>query len=142
MDCSNLRSHVKKAIVLIDSDLGFLFWLGQALDHAGYEAFPARNMPDVLEIISEFHLTLTLAIVNGALPGAEALVRQLRETNPGLPVLWLVDSPDLPVPDISDDTLYSDCIKPAHLTEDAKTDLLRRVHNILQPRPATMRFRV
>ena len=32
------------SILLIDSDLGLLFWLGRILDHAGYQAFPARSV--------------------------------------------------------------------------------------------------
>jgi hypothetical protein len=31
------------AVMIVDSDLGFAFWLGQALDYAGYQALPGQK---------------------------------------------------------------------------------------------------
>jgi hypothetical protein len=143
-DCWSHRTAVKKAILLVDGDLGFLFWLGRALDHVGYEAFPARDVPDVLDLIAEFHLRVSLLVMNCALSGAESLIRQLRESNNSeLRVMCLVEPGEEGAwcPVIPPDLVNGECVKPREMTDDARTELVRTVHNILRPRPATARLR-
>ena len=40
-----------RSILIVDSDLGFVFWLGRALHDAGYEALPAKDVPEATAII-------------------------------------------------------------------------------------------
>ena len=40
-----------RTILIVDSDLGFVFWLGRALHDAGYEALPAKDVPEATAII-------------------------------------------------------------------------------------------
>jgi DNA-binding response OmpR family regulator len=77
------------AILLIDRDLGLLFWLGRVLDHAGYSAFPARSVPDAVALLDDLHLTIGMLILDCSLPGTEDLIHVLRQSTRLLKVVCL-----------------------------------------------------
>ena len=58
-----------KTILITDRDLGFVFWLGQLLDDAGYQALPARSSVDAIALQNQFHLKIDLLILNPSLVG-------------------------------------------------------------------------
>ena len=78
-------------ILLVDSDLGFTFWLGRALDSAGFEALPAKSIPDAMALIDEYHLAVDVLILDPALPGASRLVAFLRRYRQSIKVIAAAD---------------------------------------------------
>jgi hypothetical protein len=69
-----------KSVVIIDDDLGFVFWLGGLLGKAGYPAWPARSVADAAELLEELHTGLDLLIINPRVDGAaEFLAAQKRK---------------------------------------------------------------
>ena len=80
-------------VLIVESDLGFVFWLGQALDKAGYASMPAKNVSDAFSVISDFDLTVGLLIVNPRLPGAAVLADLVHRSAPGAWVIGLTDNP-------------------------------------------------
>jgi hypothetical protein len=80
-----------ETILLVDDDLGFVFWLGRVLDDAGYVAFPAKSVVDASSLIVQCQLVVDLLIINSALAGASAFVKELRNSRPALEVLGVVD---------------------------------------------------
>lgn len=58
-----------KTVLIVDRDLGFVFWLGQILDQAGYRALPARDSVDAVALQNELHLEIDLLILNPSLDG-------------------------------------------------------------------------
>jgi DNA-binding response OmpR family regulator len=117
---------VDKAILLIDTDLGFLFWLGQALDRAGYEAFPARSIPDAIALLADFHLTVGSVILNCLLPGADRFIATLRQSQNYLKVISLAEDEHEPVPGI--DAVFC---KPSEINERSKAELVRMVQKVV-----------
>jgi len=118
---------VDRAILLVDTDLGFLFWLGRALDQAGYEAFPARTIPDAMTLLVELHLTVGLLILNCSLPGAEDFVARMRHSRKNLKVISLVgQEPLLLTPGVD-----AICPKPSEINDRSKVAMLRIVHQVL-----------
>ena len=115
-----------KAILLIDTDLGFLFWLGQALDRAGYEAFPARGIPQAISLVAELHLTVSSVILNCSLPGADNFIAKLRLSQNCLKVISLVGQEQTFIPGVD-----AVCCKPAEINERSKSDLVEMVHKLL-----------
>ena len=115
------------AILLVDTDLGFLFWLGSALDAAGYEAFPARSVPDAIALLADLHLTVELIIINFALAGAANFVRAMRQASRRLKIVSLSD------PESSDLEFGPDAVfaKPAGVTQQATADLVQIVRTTL-----------
>lgn len=74
-------------MLLVDHDLGFVFWLGRLVDKIGYEAYPAKSVRDAFELISKLHLFISLVIVNQSMPEAAFLIRWLRGANKDLKVI-------------------------------------------------------
>ena len=70
--------RVNTAVLLLDNDLGFAFWLGRALDQEGFQAFPARSISNAIELLSTLHLSVGLVIIDQSLPCAEHFIAMLR----------------------------------------------------------------
>jgi DNA-binding response OmpR family regulator len=83
-----------KTVLIVDSDLGFVLWLGRILYDAGYEAFPATGVREATALTSEFEGKIDLLIVNPSLVGAIDLVDSLRRAKGDLKVLALLDEDD------------------------------------------------
>jgi hypothetical protein len=80
---------VKKVILIIDRDLGFVFRLGRTLESAGHEVLPARSVSDARRLLSEFHLPIDLVVVHRSTPGAYCLVERLRRSQRQINVIGL-----------------------------------------------------
>jgi DNA-binding response OmpR family regulator len=115
------------AILLIDQDLGLLFWLGRVLDHAGYQAFPARTVPDALALLGELHLTIGMLILDCSLPGAENLITALRKSRRFLRVVCLSADPHHTCVRGADVL----CSKPVRFSERSKSKWLKAVFEAL-----------
>jgi ActR/RegA family two-component response regulator len=124
---------VDRAILLIDTDLGFLFWLGQALDRAGYEAFPARSIPDAIALLAALHLTVGSVILNYSLPGAENFVAGLRQSQNHLKVISLVEYEQEPIPGV--DAAFC---KPAEIDERSGAEMVQMVQKVVAFRSIAM----
>ena len=93
-----------KTVFIIDADLGFVFWLGQALQDSGYQVLPAKSFPEAAAVITELKAEIDLLIVNPFLAGAAAFVDALRSSRPNLKVLAVLGENDpqvsqIPSPD-------------------------------------------
>ena len=123
---------MKPAILVVDCDLGFVFWLGRILDGAGYEAFPARNAPDALKLISELHLSANLIVINYSLSGAAALIATMRRAQKSLKVMALVEDASGPTPPAAD----AQYCKPRKINDEDPTgaEMLRIIRGLLSKR--------
>lgn len=120
---------METAVLLIDSDLGFLFWLGRALDHAGYEAYPARNVADAITLVSQLQLKVGVLILNCLLPGASEFIATQRLARPNLKVIAIAGTG-------ADQTFCpaevdAVCCKPAEINEFTKNELVQLVQRVL-----------
>lgn len=86
------RNEVNTAVLLIDSDLGFSFWLGKALDQAGYKAFPARNEADADVLLAEIPIDLRVLILGDAPAGVEDLAARWRKRCGNLRIVHLLEA--------------------------------------------------
>ena len=84
-----------KNILIVDNDLGFVFWLCHVLDAAGYETVPARGVREAMAALEELDLWVDLLMVRGNLPGADGFATELRSSQKGqLKTIALIDSSD------------------------------------------------
>ena len=81
-------------ILLVDSDLGFTFWLGQLLDQAGYEAFPAKSVADAIQLLDQLKFDIDLLVINPAMEGATSFAAVLRQSRPFIKIV-AVHEPEL-----------------------------------------------
>ena len=58
-----------KTVLIIDSDLGFVFWLGRILQGAGCEVIPAKSSAEASVLLSELSTGVDLLIVDSRLAG-------------------------------------------------------------------------
>ena len=131
LDCSCGRKSVNRTVLVVGPDLGFVFWLGRALDQAGYEAFPARSAYAAAETVSDFHLRPSLVILAAPVPGSNELIAGLRQSQRHLCVLYLAESANDGTHLIAD-KVYP---RPTELTEEAKADLLKIISAVLVDNP-------
>jgi len=79
-----------KNILIVDDDLGFLFWLSDVLIGADYQPWPACSVSDAITVVgSKPAVRLDLLIVNPTLPGISKLPAFFRRTQPQLKVMGL-----------------------------------------------------
>jgi CheY-like chemotaxis protein len=80
------------AILIVEGDLGFVFWLGRALDYAGHSSLPAKDVQDASSLLRDLNPDVALIIVNPRLSGAAALVQQMRGATPDIKVIELTEN--------------------------------------------------
>ena len=79
---------VMKNVLIVDDNVGFLFWLGEVLANANYQPWPACSAADASKMLRTKRLAqLDLLVVNPSLRGATPLIARLRRTRPTLKVL-------------------------------------------------------
>jgi DNA-binding response OmpR family regulator len=77
-DSVNNRADPVKSILILDDDLGFVFWLGQTLDAAGYDSLPAKGVPEAIELLAQFRLRIDVLIARCTLPHVAEFANALR----------------------------------------------------------------
>lgn len=116
-----------KQILIIDSNLGFLFWLGEALAEAHHQAWPACNVSEAGAILRTRRLPrLDLLIVNPSVEGALRLVHRLRRVRPELKVLAVDPVNDEQVRGITDWRA-----RPTGDDRSAKQQWLRHIERVI-----------
>ena len=83
-----------KTILIVDRDLGFVFWLGQVLDAAGFVAVPAKGIAEAAEVVDLLRLPVSVLIAPAGEHGLGKFVERLRFTSPDLQVIALTGEPD------------------------------------------------
>jgi len=79
------------AILIVERDLGFVFWLGRALDYAGHVSLPAKDVQDAKSLLRDLNPAVELIIVNPRVPGAAAMLQQMRGATPDVKVIELAE---------------------------------------------------
>jgi DNA-binding NtrC family response regulator len=118
-----------KRILIIDNDLGFVFWLGQALDAAGYDTLPAKGVAEATELLAHVRGNIDVLIVRYSTPGAESFVADLRWTQRGqLKAIALIDSADQETASLPGWDAWQ--LKPALPDESARITFLKLVQTV------------
>jgi len=86
------RQQALHQIIILDDDLGFVFWLAHVLVANGYSAFPATNVSEALKLIQELQgESVDLVIANLGLTGVSELLDRLRTRHVSLKVIAFED---------------------------------------------------
>lgn len=78
-----------KSVLILDDDLGFVFWLGQALA-AGFRPIPGPSLSEARKLLRRVRTPIDVLIVNPVLPGAAQFTRALRRKQRHLRVIGAV----------------------------------------------------
>lgn len=83
-----------QTVLIVDDDLGFVWWLGSMFAEIGCHAVPAVNCAQALDFVAKFELQIDLLIAKPTLSGLSQLIRSLGK-------------PDLKTVAIVDDTMFA-----------------------------------
>lgn len=83
---------VSPTVVIVDHDLGFVFWLGHMLDSRGHSALPARTVADAALLIMQLDLKIDVLVINLSLPGAVEFVNAMHRTRRQVTVIGIIEN--------------------------------------------------
>ena len=111
-------------VLILDDDLGFVFWLGHLLDDTGYSALPAKSVPDAALLLRQLDTSVDVLVINTALPGGLDFMADLHRSQPGIRVIGIVNEPLGATRHPEIDAVHS---RPSILNEAAKVEWLQCV---------------
>ena len=65
-------------VLIVDPDLGFVWWLGEILRNAGCAVVPALNCRQAITLMKELSLRLDLIFVDPTLLGVPSMIETLK----------------------------------------------------------------
>lgn len=78
--------------LIVDDDLGFVWWLGDRFHEAGYRTVPALDARQASSIVKELNLKIDVVVVNPALRGVQRLINTLSHAeSPPLKIIVIRD---------------------------------------------------
>jgi DNA-binding NtrC family response regulator len=115
-------------VLIIDLDVGFVFWLGEIFTEAGSNAVPALNCGQALSLVTELELQVDVIVLDAALEGVSEMIQALRKENQALKIAVVRSrASNAPSAINADWTLQ----RPAPWEPLARQDWLRRAQAIL-----------
>ncbi len=113
-------------VLIVDGDLGFAFWLGRALDGAGFTALAAKDVPDALTLITQHRVSPQVLVLNTCLDHVTELISRVRRlARPPRVVAVLSDEPAGQLPKI--DAAQR---KPKEFSRASKAEWVRLIEQI------------
>ena len=85
-----------KTVLIIDSDLGFVFWLGRILADAGCQPLAARDASEAGALLGQLNAEIDLLILNPSLAGADDFANALRRSRRNVRILVALSDADQP----------------------------------------------
>src|ERR1017187_4844157 len=80
-----------KTVLIVADDLGFAFWLGQALDRAGCQTWPARSVAEAESLVAELQLSVDLLAITASLYQARVFATRLSQATEDFKVIAVYD---------------------------------------------------
>ena len=80
-----------KTVLIVADDLGFAFWLGQALDRAGCQTWPARSVAAAESLVAELKLSVDLLVIAASLCQAPVFATRLSRATEDFKVIAVYD---------------------------------------------------
>jgi DNA-binding NtrC family response regulator len=68
-------------VLILDDDLGFVWWLGEIFRELGYNAVPALSSSQALSMIKAWDLRVDLAVLNPDLPGISPMIKAIERAH-------------------------------------------------------------
>ena len=122
------------AVLLVDSDLGFVFWLGQTLEKGGYVAFPAKNLPEAFKLIASLHFSVAVMIVDESLPDLPQYISTIRLEHRGVKIILLIEHDDVGLRVDVD----ARCRRADPADENSAREWLQLIRRVLSSKPRTV----
>jgi hypothetical protein len=83
------ETNVAQRVMIVDDDLGFVWWLGEIFSDAGCRALPALSCGDAVVLAKRLGFEPDLIILNPNLRGASKMLKNYVQTNPLLKIVTI-----------------------------------------------------
>lgn len=117
-------------VLIVDSDLGLVSWLGEIFSQAGYRALPALECRQGVALTQELNLAVDVIVVNEGLPEISWMVGILSGLRPLLKII-LIRNPE--AKRAQNVTAHAMLERPSGGDTISRPEWLRKVLQILQP---------
>jgi hypothetical protein len=87
MTSNGPTEHISIALV-VDDDLGFVWWFGEIFFRAGYQVVPALSCREAISRVKELDLRVDLVLVNPKLRGVSRMLRLLKQPAHGAAAVY------------------------------------------------------
>lgn len=116
-------------MLIVEDDLGFVFWLGNLLDGEGYAALPAKNVADAAQLIAQLDLIVDLLIINLDVARANEFIAGMHSRNDRCKVIGMLQDPmqNPYIPGVSAIAPY----RPENLDASARAEWLQCIKQVL-----------
>ena len=117
-----------KTVLILDDDLGFVFWLGHVLDAAAYSTLPAKSVPDAVLLVTQLGLTVDVLVINLALAEGLNFVTAMHSSQRDMKVIGVLNDPVEVTNILGVNAVH---LKPSVRNEAAKVEWLQYVQSVL-----------
>jgi len=118
-----------RTILIVDRDLGFVFWLGQALYAAGYQTLPAKNIAAARSLLVKTKIEVDLLIVGETTPGVPAFAAALRRAQRHLKLIVLMGQEETAASTFPEADAWR--LTPSWVDKASKDEWLETIQDIL-----------
>ena len=113
-------------MLIVDSDLGFIFWLGVIFNEAGCDVLPAFDAKNAISMTSEFDIDIV--VMNPSLPGVREMLSAL-STAERTPKIVALD--DESIETIGAFQAHAILKRPSGLQQISHSEWLKRINQVL-----------
>lgn len=117
-------------VLIVDDDLGLIWWLGDMFHEAGYRPVPALSARQALSFVEELNLKVAVVVVNPELLGVRRMIKTLNHSDRNhVGIILVSDSRDS-----TTDTIRAHAIldRPSGLELPSRQEWRRKLHRILK----------
>ena len=116
-------------VLIVDDDVGFIWWLGETFTEAGYRAIPALNPSQAVTFLAALHEEINLLVVNGSLAGVGRFVKALTASRHDLQVILIQDDRTAKAPSFR---YKATLTRPSGWEPVSREDWLRKLRALLK----------
>ena len=116
-----------RTVLIVDTDIGFVFWLGRVLADGGYQPVPARSVSAAILLLPHIAARIDILIVNTSLQRSGSFINRLRCSQTNLKVIAVAENVD--VGGVSG--LDASKGKPLNSDQSSKAEWLELVGNVI-----------
>ena len=117
------------AILIIDEDVGFLWWLGELFHEAGYQTIPSLNCSEALSLARNVKGGIDLVLVHPGIRGVRRLITALSGIHTPKVILLQDSSTVESIPGVQAAAILQ---RPAGSDTVSRQEWRQRINSVLQ----------
>jgi DNA-binding NtrC family response regulator len=114
-------------VLIVDTDLGFIFWLGELFNEIGCNVVPALDCAQAVSILNDLTLKIDMVVVSYRLTGVPQMIDALRTSGRVLRIVAISEGAE------AGDAVKADAIltRPSAWQQVSREEWLEQVRKLL-----------